>query len=340
MARLVKWIAFLVIVVAPAIFWIVSYFVDLSFVPERLQRVNWLGVLPGASALLWHVVKRLREESLLRHGLQYGTAQSQRLDITPTRWDTAPKSGPIYLLHWEDTSFWSEVEMPMLFGSNVAAKLFQAAAKKATYTQGSVIPHCRDSAVLIAFRNAVSKLTSSLRGQSGKKRRMVIVPACEDQARVVRTRFFEIPPAMLLLFLKLESDPSLFSIMATRRPEQWYRVIAMELIARQVVGGCTGAPALGGAIDDHFYAVRNVPHEGGAIDWWDPKWDFDPCVPYTAEELDEKRRALIIALSRLAVDAAPEPTSRCHLVTEEPAFAKRRALELTAAERLSKAKHT
>lgn len=266
---------------------IFEFFQTWGWVPRSVQDLNFfeLIVFPlfyGLIKLRNIKTQKQLEIDQIDQGRQLGSALCQRIYLS------IYDSG--LLLHWINTGRYTTEEMSTVCGSEYAAKALVDDCDHALSVKTMICPILSVRRSFSAVLSLVAKHTSHLQQCSGNKKTFIIVPAIEDVAQILTIRFFEIPPAMLLLFL----DDTYLDDMHTSRIVQSYRYVALRVLAQQVLFHSGEAPAWDAYVPNPTFAVCDIPHalEADEIDWWDVRWNIAPRVRYSIPEIEAKKNAL------------------------------------------------
>ena len=321
--RLIK-VLWILVVLAGAILSTLIW-LDVPWLPGFVRNFDWWRGLfiPAGLELarrLWLLLRRFdvycRERERLERGENTGNSLVQRhiLKICRTPSSSLPFSAAVLKLQWATDETYSEDEAAWLYGSRLAARMFQKAAKAATAKgRKTPVPQLSSTPLLHAFLWAMNELSSKFDQLVGKKQKWVVVAACEDTAPVVCIRFFLLPPAMLALFLNPEFCTSLY----VDEPWHMYRVIALHIIACQVFNhNCAE-----GKTGSYRYAVRTFRLQTDSpVNWWDKQWSVDPRICGSEEAL-RKGKVLAAHLESLREAAGDEDElDPAHSVLEQPDF--------------------
>jgi hypothetical protein len=282
-----------------------------NWLPKPIRDLNAIDIaaVPIALslyALFQHRTNKDRKNEQLNKGIQMGSAQCQRLNVSVV--------GQKLILKWVDTARVSTDEMSLWCGSEEAAENFNDDCEHALTIKTEITPCLSTKLAFSAVFSFIARHTANLQAFMGKSRTHIVVAAIEDQAQILTTRFFEIPPALLLLFW----DDKVLQQMHTVRSVQSYRFVALKILARQILDNAGEAPSWSDFSATPVYAVRDLPTriEEGEIDWWSRSWDFDPRKKLSVEEIVSKRDKLIVEIESKSRYTANDPTIECFPVVK------------------------
>lgn len=270
---------------------------DLKWLPEKIRELNIYDmiVLPlflGMAGLCFAHLRSEKKKKEIASGKATGTVLYQLINLTPVKLATG-KIG--LLLNWRDTGRFSTAQTIDTCGSEEATAALVHDFDKAIADSSVISPVLSGVVSLSAVKGLMSAHVANRASFPGRMTQVILVLAAEDPAQVKFMRFFEIYPAMLLLF----SGPLDWSIVGTEMSVQAYRCMALRILAQGLLNSGGEVPAWNRFTDDAVYAVRNLPchYEAGDFDWTDSRWHFDPREHLSPDQIETKRKALLEALT-------------------------------------------